>query len=243
MIWLVVILTAAAAGVVQTVTGFGSVVTMMLVFPLLFDTNMIDAPALAIVINQPFCMALFWRCRKHLRLSLALVPTVLYCAASLVTMRFVEVLPTQSLLVALGVLLMALSLYFLLVARRVKLSPRPVTGAVCGGLAGASAGVFAIGGPPMALYFVNACGSPEEYQACMQFLFTVSGAVSLIGRAAGGILRPELLPYGAAGAAGILAGMAVGQRVSRRLNADRARTVVYAFVGLSGLILLLQHLI
>lgn len=241
MIWLIVTLTAAAAGVVQTVTGFGSVVTMMLVFPFLFD--MIDAPALAIVINQLFCIALFWRYRKHLRLSLALWPTVLYCAASLVMIHFVKDLPTQSLVVALGALLIALSLYFLLVARRVKLSPRPVVGAVCGGLAGTSAGLFAIGGPPMALYFINACASPEEYQACMQFLFTVSGAVSLIGRVAGGILRPALLPYGAAGSAGILAGMVLGQRISRRLNADKARTVVYAFVGLSGAILLLQHLI
>ena len=74
-------------------------------------------------------------------------------------------------------------------------------------------------------------------------LFTVSGAVSLIGRVAGGILRPALLPYGAAGSVGILAGMVLGRRISRRLNADRARTVVYAFVGLSGAILLLQHLI
>ena len=235
MTWLIVTLTAAAAGVVQTVTGFGSVVTMMLVFPFLFD--MIDAPALAIVINQLFCIALFWRYRKHLRLSLALWPTVLYCAASLVMIHFVKDLPTESLVVALGALLVALSLYFLLVARRVKLSPRPVVGAVCGGLAGTSAGLFAIGGPPMALYFINACA------ACMQFLFTVSGAVSLIGRIAGGILRPALLPYGAAGSAGILAGMVVGQRISRRLNADKARTVVYAFVGLSGAILLLQHLI
>ena len=46
MIWPVVIASSLAAGIVQTVTGFGAVVTMMLVLPYFFD--MIDAPTLDI---------------------------------------------------------------------------------------------------------------------------------------------------------------------------------------------------
>ena len=43
MVWIVVALGCVVAGVVQAVTGFGSVVFMMMVFPFFFD--MIDAPA------------------------------------------------------------------------------------------------------------------------------------------------------------------------------------------------------
>ena len=39
----------------------------------------------------------------------------------------------------------------LLAARRVQLTPKPAAGVVCGFFCGISAGLFAIGGPPMAL--------------------------------------------------------------------------------------------
>lgn len=62
------------AGIIQTVTGFGSVVFLMMVLPFYFD--MIDAPTLAIVTNQLFCMALCWKYRKYIRWRLALPPTL-----------------------------------------------------------------------------------------------------------------------------------------------------------------------
>ena len=49
MIWVAVALGCVIAGIVQAVTGFGSVVFMMMVFPFFFD--MLDAPALALVVN------------------------------------------------------------------------------------------------------------------------------------------------------------------------------------------------
>lgn len=49
MIWIVMTLGTAAAGAIQTITGFGSVVVMMLMFPFFF--NMVDSPSLALAIN------------------------------------------------------------------------------------------------------------------------------------------------------------------------------------------------
>ena len=65
MIWVITAVGCVVAGIVQAVTGFGSVVFMMLFFPFFFD--MIDAPALALVINQLYCMALLWQYRHHVR--------------------------------------------------------------------------------------------------------------------------------------------------------------------------------
>ena len=65
MIWAVVAGASLIAGIIQTVTGFGSVVFLMMVLPFYFD--MIDAPTLAIVTNQLFCMALCWKYRKYIR--------------------------------------------------------------------------------------------------------------------------------------------------------------------------------
>ena len=240
MTYIAVTAMSVIAGVVQTVTGFGSVVVLMMVRPFFFD--MIDAPALALVINQVFCMVLYAKYRRHLRWDVALLPTAMYSLGSLVTIRLASRVPTGTLVIALGALLICLSVYFLAVASRVRLRPKRRVGAVCGGLSGASAGLFAIGGPPMALYFITACDSQLEYLACMQFLFSVTGAVSLIGRVANGVLHPAILPYGAVGTAGILAGMWLGEKINGRLDAEKARKVVYVFVGVSGLILLLQNI-
>lgn len=240
MVWIVVAAASLAAGIIQTVTGFGSVVFLMMVLPFYFD--MIDAPALAIVINQLFCMVLCWRFRKHIRWRLVLPPTAAFGAANLLTLPFVGGLDLHILVMVFGVFLMVLSGYFLMVARRVRFAPKPAAGVACGALCGVSAGLFAIGGPPMALYFVAAASDHTEYLACMQLLFTVTGVTGIVGRLQSGLLRPGILPYAAVGTVCILLGAVAGSRLSEKLNADRMRTVVYLFVGISGMLLLVQQL-
>ena len=230
MIWFVVAAASLVAGIIQSVTGFGSVVFLMMVLPFYFD--MIDAPALAIVINQLFCIALFWKYRRHVQWRVALPPTI----------PFVNGLDLQILVLVFAVFLILLALYFLVVAKRVRLAPKPAAGVICGALCGVSAGLFAIGGPPMALYYVAAAEDHVSYLACMQFLFTVTGITGIVGRLYSGLLRPEILPYAAAGTVCILLGAVVGGRIAGKLNANVMRTVVYIFVGISGVILLAQQL-
>lgn len=240
MVWFVVAAASLVAGIIQSVTGFGSVVFLMMVLPFYFD--MIDAPALAIVINQLFCMALCWKYRRHIQWRTALPPTIAFGLANLLTMPFVSRLDLSVLVLAFAIFLILLALYFLLIARRISLAPKPAAGVVCGALCGVSAGLFAIGGPPMALYFVAATADQISYLGCMQFLFTVTGITGIAGRLYSGLLRLTILPYAAVGIVSILLGAVVGGKIASKLNADVMRTVVYVFVGLSGVILLLQQL-
>ena len=229
MVWAVVAAASLAAGIIQTVTGFGSVVFLMMVLPFYFD--MIDAPALAIVTNQLFCMALCWKYRRHIRWRLALPPTIAFGAANLLTLPFVGGLDLHVLVLVFGVFLILLAVFFLVVARRVQLTPKPAAGVVCGALCGVSA-----------LYFVAAAEDHREYLACMQLLFAVTGVTGIVGRLQSGLLRAEILPYAAVGSVCILLGAVVGGRLAEKLNADRMRTLVYIFVGVSGVILLAQQL-
>lgn len=141
MIWAVVAGASLIAGIIQTVTGFGSVVFLMMVLPFYFD--MIDAPTLAIVTNQLFCMALCWKYRKYIRWRLALPPTLAFGAANLLTLPFVNGLDLHVLARVFAVFLMALAVYFLVVARRMCIrAPKPAAGVVCGALCGVSAGLL-----------------------------------------------------------------------------------------------------
>ena len=49
--YIVIFLAAAVAGVIQTVTGFGAAVFMMLIMPYYFD--MVTAPAITSAITDP----------------------------------------------------------------------------------------------------------------------------------------------------------------------------------------------
>lgn len=240
MIWAVVCLTSVASGILQTVAGFGSVMLMMMIFPFFFD--MVQAPGLSLIINYLFCLALCWRYRKHISFSLALVPTLTYAAVSTAIVFTIGAIDMRILQIAFGVFFMALSVYFLVFAKHMRVKPTMATGLVCGTISGISSGFFAVGGPPMALYFVAAAENQMMYVASMQFLFTVTNTVNILSRVYNGLLGADLLPYAAAGTVSILLGMWLGQKINGKLNADKTRTIVYIFVGISGLVNVLQNI-
>lgn len=240
MVWLVMTVGTALAGTVQMVTGFGSVVLMMVMFPFFF--NMIDAPMLALSVNMLFTLVMCWRCRRRIDWKVVLWPTAVYSGVSFLVTGLVRDADLHRLVIAFAIFLMLLSLYFLLLSGKVKAKPKTWVGIGCAAFAGTSAGLFAIGGPPMAPYFLAATDDHETYVASMQFMFVITNVVNLAGRMVNGIFNWSLWPYIAVGSVCILLGMKLGEIVSAKLKPESIRISVYAFVGISGLILLLQQL-
>lgn len=241
MIWIVMTLGTAAAGALQTITGFGSVVLMMLMFPFFF--NMLDAPALALAINMLYCIVLCWKFRKSIDFRAALWSTLTYSAVCFVVTGVVKGADLRVLVIVFACFLMALSLYLLFISSQVEVKkPGVGVGIAFGVLAGVSAGVFAIGGPPMAPYMMAATRDHRGYVASMQFLFVITNIVNLSGRMVNGTFDWGLWPYIVVGSVCILIGMKVGEAVADRIAPRKLRTAVYAFVGISGLILLLQNI-
>ena len=85
MVWLATGLGAFAAGLLQTVTGFGAATVLMLVLPHFF--TMTEAAALSSVICMILAASLALRFRAHFRLWLILPPSVIYAAASILAIR------------------------------------------------------------------------------------------------------------------------------------------------------------
>lgn len=241
LVWIIVGLISALGGFIQTVTGFGGVVTMMLVLPYFF--SIVDAATLALTVNTALCVVLCWQYREHLNLRKVLPPTIVYTIVHLLVLQGVDRVDTGRLKLVFAVFLIVLSLYYLLAAQKVRVTPKPIVGIACGAFSGTTSAFFAIGGPPMAIYFLAATENYFSYVACMQFMFVVTTAVSLAGRAAAGLYQLSFLPYALLGTVAMLAGMRLGQRVCHKLDADRMRLLAYLFVGLSGVIFLLQSLL
>ncbi len=241
MIWFAVLVGSTLAGIVQTVTGFGAVVTMMMIFPFLF--TMIDAPMLALAINTLYVFVLCWKYREHLDWRIALPPTIIYSVVGFLVTGLVGSVDLKVLVIVFAIFLIILSLYLVFVSSRIKLQkPSPLIGVGISFLSGVTSGLFAIGGPPMAPYMLAATKDHKSYLACMQLMFSISSLMNLIGRMVNGIFNYSLWPYIAAGSVCILVGMKFGEAITDRLNPDLLRRIVHIGVGVSGLILLLQNI-
>ena len=241
MTYAIMALAALAGGIIQPLTGFGSAVILMVAAQYFFDITIAPGVVAAICMFQSGIMA--WNRRKSIDLKQILPPIALYTVCSLAVINLLGSMDLHVLTAAFGGFLMLLALYFLFIAKRVSLKPGLAAGMLCSGFSGCCAGAFTVGGPMMALYFVAIARDKDTYVANMQFLFAVTNLTNLAMRAVRGLYGAQYLPVTAVGVIFVLVGMVIGSALSKRMNGDVARQVVYIGVGVSGLVTLLQQIL
>lgn len=94
-------------------------------------------------------------------------------------------------------------------------------------------------GPPAVLYFISSEHDKDRYMALAQTYFFFGNLSMLIVRAYNGFLT-SAVGYGYLyGIGGVAIGMTIGGYVFRHLSNKVFKYVVYAYIGISGLIILL----
>jgi len=235
--YVVIAIAAAVAGIIQTVTGFGSAIFLMLLMPHYFD--MVAAPAITSAVTLGLSTTLAWKFRKHIRIKECILPTVIYLLFSITSIRFAKGLDLEHLSFAFGVFLVVLSVYFFIFSERISLDANWKTAALCASVSGITSGFFGIGGPLMAIYFISAIKEKPSYIASTQFLFAFTGVINLFTRVASGIYSLDMLPVIVLGFVGITAGKRIGLRILNRIDPGKIKKLVYAFVGISGILTLI----
>lgn len=231
---------AVGAGLIQTVTGFGAAVMMMLVLPSFF--GLVQAPALASVIALGLSAGLFWKLRRQVDYKLVLIQAAIYVSVSTVTISQSGGFDIDLLALVFGLFLICLSLYYLFLSKAVAVRPGPVTALVCGVGAGFFGGLFGVGDPLSAVYFLAASKSKESYVANLQMLFVISNTVNTIVRVRYGVYTLALVPLSLVGIVGINLGKLAGLRILDRIDIEGMKRIVYIFIGVSGVLTLAGHL-
>lgn len=178
--------------------------------------------------------------RKFVQLRLVVLPGLISFVSGTLCIYLGSSLELDAVKMIFGVFLIGLALYFIFFADRIHLKANLPTLAVCAALAGGANGLFGIGGPPMALYYLTVTESKESYIGTTQAYFLVTNIFTTVIRLTSGILDRELMLTAIPGIAAILAGEYIGVRVVSRVSLGRIKGVIYFFLLLCGVITLVQ---
>ena len=226
-------LIAVAAGILQGVTGMGGGLIQMLVLPLFFPVQLASAIAGCACLFLTAAMAFQYRKKANVRM--AIVPALLYMAASGLAIHFSAGWNPVIIKKLLGGFLVLLALYFLVIQPKAKLKPGPVLSIVFFLVAGTCDGLFSVGSPLMVLYFLSKTEDKEEYLGSIQLAFFLSLFSSTVVRISHRILLPVHIPAVLAAIVGIWVGLGIANRIVKRIDAELFRKFVYGAIILSGI--------
>ncbi len=149
---------------------------------------------------------------------------------------------TATLKLLLGVVFVLLAIYFSFVAQKVRVKPTRLNGAIIGCISGVTGGLFVAGGPPAVLYLTPALEDKEEYVATLQLYFVALNSLSLLTRVFSNVVAVEDLKYMLIASVGMLIGGYFSLKLGKNLKGTLLKRFIYAFVGVNGVVMIVNNI-
>jgi len=228
-----VLAASVGGGVIQTTTGFGYGIFVMLFFPLFLP--LLQASALSSMIGMWLSATLAWRYRKHADYRSLWLPVAVYMVVSTLCITWSTRVNMGGLKAYFGLFLILVAVYFIFFSKRIHLRANAGSATVCSTLSGAASGFFGIGGPPMVLYYLAVAGEDKlKYLGSLQMFFLFTGISNIVSRAANGIITKEVLLLAIPGLIGQIIGKSIGLKIIDRINIEQLKRVIYFFLAVAG---------
>lgn len=235
---IITLLISFSGGLLQSITGFGAGIIIMLALPNIFPMSV--APAVSNTICAPLSWSLTFKYRKHTRRKLIFLPAVFYILGSTTAIKLSATVNLDGLKIAFGIILVFLGLYFMFFQDKLKVTGNLLSAFICCTMSGVLSGFFGIGGPPLALYYLAVTEGKEEYLGTINGLLALTTVYQVLLRIAVGILTWSSIPYILVGVVGILFGRVVGTKIVDRIDVDKMKKAIYLFLAAAGIITISQ---
>lgn len=237
MTLVLVALISVAGSFVQASTGFGYAVTVMALWPLFlpYKTALVVELAAALVL----CVVIAARYWRFVNWRQLLVPGSVALVTNWLGLQIMSGTSDTVLRRLLGGALMMLAVYFLAFSEKLKIRPTVAAGLITGAVAGLSAGMFSIGGPPIVIYYLAAFKDKREYTATTQMFFILISVWLLVMHVFMGNVNAQVIACSGAALAGLGIGTAAGLAVFKTLPMKRIKLLVYLFMLVMGLYILI----
>ena len=237
---LYIILLAAGASFVQRTIGFGFGIFIMTALPFLMPSYG-EAVTLSGLLSLTSAAVVMFKFLKYVTWKRFLPIVASFVIFSTLAISLLDKIEGQAMRIILGIVLIAISLYFSFFKEKLQKIIRPTSGwqLGAGAASGVMGGLFGMHGPPVVLYLVASEPDKDHYMGMIQTYAFVTNVTMLAVRAWNGYVTHTVgttYLYGLAGLAiGVLAGNWAYSRIPNRIFTY----VVYAYIAFSGLIILL----
>nr|WP_308627484.1 sulfite exporter TauE/SafE family protein [uncultured Eisenbergiella sp.] len=234
LFFLYTFLVCIGGGFVQSTTGFGFGIFVMVFFPLYLPV--LQAAGLSSLILIFLLSTLVWRYRKYIQWKQAIFPAAVYLIVSTTTIRLASSINLSGINFWLGMFLLLIAIYMAFMNQKITVKANWGTAAVCASLSGTVDGLFSIGGPPMTVYFLALLGNEKlKYLGTIQFFFFITNLMNSFNRIFSGILKPFTLLLVLPGIFGQYIGSRLGNRIVDRIDSRHFQILVYSFLAVSGI--------
>ena len=230
------LLSSLAGSFIQTVSGFGFGLFTLSLFPY-FMPSTTSSVAISNLLSMSLSAVVAFNLRKRINVKLLLPSLAGFFVTSASVIFFFSTKPDSLLKKMVAVALVLMSVYFMFFSKKMKIKAGIRNGAISGALGGIMGGLFGMGGPPMALYLLNATEDPEDYLANIQAYFVIANGYSTIMRIFAGVVDKFVLTYWLIGLPVAFLGGFFGRKAFQRIPADGLRKIIYGFMALSGIVM------
>ena len=237
---LTVVLATFLAGVIQTVSGFGGSLVLMMFLPAIM--TLMDAITLNQTIMVVLDISLIVTYRRSIRFRQVLLPAIFCLIMTTVFTDLAMHLHISLMKLLFGLFLVGISIYFWFFSRKVRCASGWPMACTCGSLSGITNGMFGIGGPPIAVYYLAVSDSKEAYIGTTQFFFLITTLYTIVFRLAKGLICNGFWEYVLIGMVSILAGKLVGKKINDRISPETMKKCVYVCLFVTGVVTVIQSL-
>lgn len=235
-----IILLATGASFVQRTVGFGFGIFIMTALPFLMPSYG-EAVTLSGLLSLTSATVVMIKYLKYVTWKRLLPIVASFTVLSTIAIFMLDKIEGRTMRMILGIMLMLISLYFSFFKAKLQKLIRPTGGwqLGTGAASGIMGGLFAMHGPPVVLYLISSEPDKDHYMGMIQTYAVLTNIIMLVVRACNGYVTPAVgssYVYSLIGLAiGIIAGNWAFKHIPNRLFTY----IVYAYIGVSGLIILL----
>ena len=236
-----VVVITLCASFIQSVTGFGFGIFAMMFLPsVLLYTEANVLSTILSTLTSVSVIAIMWR---KINVKNLIFPLLGCLVTTYLAVSFIKSQKNETLILILGIVLVLLSVYFFFFSNKIKIKPTWYAGLIAGTISGVMGGMFAIGGPPVVIYFIQSEKDTDSYLSTISAYFVLSGIINIVTKASAGFVTSNVLFALALGLLGLLVGTVVGKLTRDKIKPNILKKVVYGFMAISGVINIVSSLV
>jgi hypothetical protein len=234
-----IFLLSIGASFVQRTTGFGFGIFIMTMLPFFLPTYG-EATTLSGLLAITTSAVIVWKMKAYVTLQRLWPILLTFIIISTIAIFALTRIEDRILRQVLGVALIVISIYFAVFSQKIKLPTNKRVQVGAGTLSGLMGGFFGMQGPPAVLYFIQSEPTKDHYMAMAQTYFLIGNVMMTIVRSYNGFLTTTVLTDYCFGLGGVIIGTALGAYVFKRIPNRNFRYIVYAYIAVSGMIILIS---